>query len=302
MPFYAVARGYKPGIYNNWDTCKNHISGFSGAIFKKFSTVDEAKQFMAKNQSDISFHDDKKLTLNTSAKKIDNLNIGYKSKISTNYDVDQKKIRKNMPTLPFDIPRMPLREFYKMSPRNITISNDDKVVSIYVDGACRGNGKMKCPASGYGVFYGVNDERNAAVALDAVDDVIQTRPTNQRAELFAIKHALLDIASDLHSNKRFDIRYIIYSDSQYAQKCFTEWASSWIKNSWKNSQGKPVANRDIISSALPILNYINTCYSDASKPPLEFRHVRGHRGDFGNEYADKLANIGADNMSLYKSE
>ena len=43
--YYAVARGHKPGIYDRWfgeNGAKAHIEGFSNAMFKKFSTLQDA--------------------------------------------------------------------------------------------------------------------------------------------------------------------------------------------------------------------------------------------------------------------
>lgn len=46
MPnFYAVKQGRKPGIYNTWAECQEQIKGFSGAVYKKFASYDEAEQF-----------------------------------------------------------------------------------------------------------------------------------------------------------------------------------------------------------------------------------------------------------------
>lgn len=46
---YAVAKGKIPGIYKTWDECKENTSGFSGAIFKKFKTINEAENFIREN-------------------------------------------------------------------------------------------------------------------------------------------------------------------------------------------------------------------------------------------------------------
>lgn len=43
--FYAVIRGYKPGIYESWQECDKNISGFSEAQYKKFDTLDEAEKY-----------------------------------------------------------------------------------------------------------------------------------------------------------------------------------------------------------------------------------------------------------------
>ena len=44
--FYAVKNGRQPGIFNDWDTCKQHVSGFKGAVYKKCKTMDEAKEYL----------------------------------------------------------------------------------------------------------------------------------------------------------------------------------------------------------------------------------------------------------------
>ena len=43
--YYAVQRGKKPGVYSNWNDCKAQVTGFSGAVYKKFSTRAEAEAF-----------------------------------------------------------------------------------------------------------------------------------------------------------------------------------------------------------------------------------------------------------------
>lgn len=49
--YYAVRKGKKPGIYNNWELCKKQIQGFSGAEYKGFSSYAEAEAFMNLDQS-----------------------------------------------------------------------------------------------------------------------------------------------------------------------------------------------------------------------------------------------------------
>ncbi len=44
--FYAVRKGKKVGIYNTWDECKEVVSGFSGAEYKSFTTIEEANEYM----------------------------------------------------------------------------------------------------------------------------------------------------------------------------------------------------------------------------------------------------------------
>lgn len=44
--FYAVKKGKCVGIYNTWDECKSQVNGFSGAEYKSFFTMDEAKEYV----------------------------------------------------------------------------------------------------------------------------------------------------------------------------------------------------------------------------------------------------------------
>lgn len=44
--YYAVRKGYTPGIYDNWEVAKATITGFSGAEYKGFKTLEEAKAYM----------------------------------------------------------------------------------------------------------------------------------------------------------------------------------------------------------------------------------------------------------------
>ncbi len=51
MPYYSVKNGYKPGIYNTWDECKQQTNGFHGALFKKFNNKQEAENFLNNGSS-----------------------------------------------------------------------------------------------------------------------------------------------------------------------------------------------------------------------------------------------------------
>ncbi len=49
--YYAVQKGFIPGIYTSWEKCQQNINGFSGAKYKKFSTKEEAEAFL--NNTDL---------------------------------------------------------------------------------------------------------------------------------------------------------------------------------------------------------------------------------------------------------
>ncbi len=52
--FYAVKNGLVPGIYTTWEQCKSNVDGFSGALYKSFKTLEEAKIYMGIQDNDIS--------------------------------------------------------------------------------------------------------------------------------------------------------------------------------------------------------------------------------------------------------
>ena len=45
MPYYAVHKGHKTGIYTNWNECKENVTKFKNPVFKKFNSKEEAKYF-----------------------------------------------------------------------------------------------------------------------------------------------------------------------------------------------------------------------------------------------------------------
>ena len=47
MTYYGVKKGRNPGVYQSWLECETEVHGFSGAEHKKFSTEQEALEFVA---------------------------------------------------------------------------------------------------------------------------------------------------------------------------------------------------------------------------------------------------------------
>lgn len=44
--YYAVKKGRKTGIFNSWDECKESVNGYANAIYKSFSDLKEAKNYL----------------------------------------------------------------------------------------------------------------------------------------------------------------------------------------------------------------------------------------------------------------
>lgn len=47
--FYVVWKGVKPGIYDSWDSCREQIMGFTGAVYKSFESLAVAEQAYAQS-------------------------------------------------------------------------------------------------------------------------------------------------------------------------------------------------------------------------------------------------------------
>jgi ribonuclease HI len=132
-------------------------------------------------------------------------------------------------------------------------------IRIYTDGSCLSN-----PGPG-GWAWAVPDGEFASGAAAAT--------TNQRMEVTAALEALQSI----------DEREVeIVSDSTYVVKCFQDrWWAGWLRRGWKNSQGQPVANRDLWEQLLAVA-------LDEGRT-ISFSWVKGHSGDRWNDAVDVLA-------------
>jgi len=54
MKYYAVKNGKVPGIYESWDECKEQVLGYENAIYKSFSSIEDAKNFIEDKQEVIN--------------------------------------------------------------------------------------------------------------------------------------------------------------------------------------------------------------------------------------------------------
>ncbi|CAG5090165.1 Similar to Rnaseh1: Ribonuclease H1 (Rattus norvegicus) [Cotesia congregata] len=167
-------------------------------------------------------------------------------------------------------------ESYSTGSRSFSSSNNggfkkdrDGRVDIYTDGACTSNGSKNARA-GIGVYFGDDHPSN-------VSKPVQGRITNNSAEIEAVIEAA-KVAKDNGINK---IR--INTDSQFLINCQTKWMNKWKATGWVTSKKEPVSNREELQKMDRVLSELD----------VEFNHVRGHKGVYGNEMADKLARAGA---------
>ena len=46
MKYYAVKEGRTPGVYATWDACSEQVTGYPGAVFKSFKSLEDADAFV----------------------------------------------------------------------------------------------------------------------------------------------------------------------------------------------------------------------------------------------------------------
>ncbi|CAN3354207.1 hypothetical protein DICA4_B04016 [Diutina catenulata] len=166
---------------------------------------------------------------------------------------------------------------------------------IYVNGACRGNGRFRMPSAGAGIYFGENDTRNVFAPLTFYDNVKIVRLSKQRAELWACFMALTQLAGDCDEGVCGKAA-VIHTDSIYVYRVMTEWTYKWAKNGYRTIRGEPVTNQDIIQNLVALQYKINLYFQSRCWDVLQFQHDPNHLVDFGNERAESLANFGADRM------
>ena len=133
-------------------------------------------------------------------------------------------------------------------------------MEIFSDGACSGNPGP----GGWGTILRFGGHEKELSGYDP-------ETTNNRMELIGAIAGLEALTRPC--------RVRITTDSEYVKKGMTEWIDGWVKRGWKNTQKKPVANRDLWERLLEL----------ADQHHVEWHWVRGHDGHAENERCDALA-------------
>ncbi len=145
----------------------------------------------------------------------------------------------------------------------VVTNAEKKIIQIYTDGACKGNPGP----GGWGALLIYGEHRKELFGGE-------TLTTNNRMEMTAVIEALsaLKVSSDV----------VLHTDSTYVMQGMTTWIHAWIKRGWKTADKKPVKNADLWQ----------LLQAQVNRHTVQWRWVKGHAGDPGNERADQLANDG----------
>ena len=141
----------------------------------------------------------------------------------------------------------------------------ETTVEIHTDGACKGNPGP----GGWGALL-----RYGEIERELCGGARET--TNNRMELTAVIEAL--------SALKRPARVRLHLDSEYVRKGITEWIHGWKAKGWRTAAKQPVKNADLWQRLDQIVS--------TGGHQIEWRWVKGHSGDPGNERADALANRG----------
>lgn len=136
-------------------------------------------------------------------------------------------------------------------------------VTIYTDGACSGNPGR----GGWGALLEYSGKSREIYGGEG-------NTTNNRMEMRAAIEALRAL--------KFPCDIVLYTDSSYLKDGITSWIEGWKRNGWKTSARKPVKNVDLWQE----LDELRAAHN------IEWKWVKGHAGNPGNERADELARMG----------
>ena len=136
-------------------------------------------------------------------------------------------------------------------------------VVIYTDGACKGNPGP----GGWGAWLRAGVHEKELWGGEPLT-------TNNRMELTAVIEALALLKQPS--------RVVVHTDSAYVKNGITTWIHGWKARGWTTADRKPVKNVDLWQK-LDTLR---------ARHQVDWRWVKGHAGDPGNERADQLANRG----------
>jgi ribonuclease HI len=299
MPFYAVHKGKRRGIYTEWAECKQNIFGVRHPVFKKFNTKEEAEHFLIHG-----------FGTKVNQSMMDTLGVGgAKGGGGSGENIKTRDVTDARDNSKIDGNENSNSETVK----NVENDSQKHIIHIFTDGSLirkkskngkNGEQKLLC---GYGIYipaYGLMEELRYA-------GTIHDNKTNNRGELKAIIDGLnyildfidetygvsiaIDAETPEQNDKLKNTQIVLYTDSSYSKLILGDTGIKYRKAGYlvsKKSDEK-VKNADMVEEIMDIRDVIA-----AYGMELIVKHVYAHTNldtfeANGNRLADEYANIGA---------
>ena len=272
--FYAVKEGKRIGVYNTWDECKEQITGYSGAKYKSFKTLEEAKDFSGVTEIEKENQEYyQKLCSGQVHETKDE--IAYTNEYYDGYVKPQKTIRAHSSTSQILIETKEetpqANEYYdnKIEPiygiaycsDGTAIINKECNKLFYVDGSYNDRTKT--------VGYGLVEVINGQAKFRDFGSSFPGEDVSSRNVLGELKGAMK--AMDLALANNLSEITICYD---------YKGVELWATGGWK-------ASKDLTKY------YRNTMQNRMKHVKVNFVKIEAHSGDKWNDEADRLAKMGA---------
>ncbi|XP_026465419.1 ribonuclease H1-like [Ctenocephalides felis] len=256
MPFYAVAKGFKPGVYESWDECLKQVVNFEGVKFKMFHSKYEAMQYVENNGGSKPAQDNNMQGMGPSegaAIQPKSINVPRKRKASI--------IQENELPSTSNISGRP----------NISFKYDkDGFVRVYTRGKCDNDGEPNTTGRII-VFFGEEHHLNVWEPCNGT--------TNMCAEIRATTKAVRIL------KRHGEYKACIYTLCQLLVNAFTCWANDrWKREASTFSKGILMENE----------RYLKELDQEIVNMNIKWTYVEDISDVIGNEMAARLARNGTE--------
>ncbi|KAJ9110325.1 hypothetical protein QFC22_006749, partial [Naganishia vaughanmartiniae] len=250
--FYAVKKGIKRGVYTTWAECKANVQAYNkGGSGPIFKKFPTSEEATAWLDGAIPRGSQVDPVLPDSL-RWDGIDVE-----ATNSSAG--------------FPETVLSRLQQARSQGFTTTEDGALV-VYTDGSAKDNRKKGAKA-GSGVWWGKHGTAKACRLSERVPGPLQT---NNIGEMIAIIRALETCPYP-------DLPLEIRTDSRYCIDCIHSFFPIWLERGFNNMIGESVKNQDLIVHLLTLLSQRQLANG------VRFKHIRAHRGEVGNEGADRLA-------------
>jgi ribonuclease HI len=285
MIYYAVHKGYDVGIFHTWGSAERVIKGYSGAVFKKFSNIEDAEYFVKYGEiKPKGIHTlvctDATVKQKPIRNSLSKLMLKTTSSVPSSVPLIASSVQSSVPLISSSVPSsVPL--IASSVPSSVPLiasyyshgdyDSSSPTVHVYCDGGVIGNGTRHA-RGGYGVFIPKTDYFKEHIVSEPLR---RSKITNNVAELSGVIKSLeLILLTELEL--KTSLTWVINYDSTYAVDVITGKKAS-------------KANLDLVKIGKELLT---ECTLKQVK--LRFNHVYSHTSNtdlfsLGNSIVDVLA-------------